>query len=603
VTRNLHAALNRLRLPDKPRTLWVDAICIDQADVVEKGHQVALMGEIYSKTTRGIIFLGEEPEELGFNETLEERRQLQSFFTGIPTPGLEAFHAQFQMLKASAGPDMLAVLNQVIGGISQQPAPRDNIIQRTQECVWNADDRDIPILIQADDHNFENDTIFHAFCLLRLLAMDTHPSEIGYITSEFEDGIRYPSKAIRALKWLGERPWWKRIWTVQECILPTQCVVVYGPVQAPWSMFYDAMSNLQRHRISCCASVPGISETLSGLSVIMTHLRDIQTWRQEGRGISLSTLMKAFRYRQATRKRDKVYGLLGLVTDWGTAGPGPIIPDYNMSTTHQQIFTRSTAAIIKSTGSLDILCQQGNIDINYFGTLPSWVIDYSMPVSELGTTDRYHHQIPLYNASGGASANIRTIEENILVLEAIMVDSLSTVCEAMDAGYREPQLQILNQWLDKTSQEKSNSTNWKQNFWRVLCGDTVVDPTSTYRRANPANELLFDIQGLLSGRLPVGPAVKAATTRRKFFISTMGFMGLASDRAGGAGSVLFGKEEVFVIPGGKTPFLLRPSGTRHVPGIGIKPCYHFLGDCYLHGFMDGEGMRDFDRKKQTIYLV
>lgn len=255
--------------------------------------------------------------------------------------------------------------------------------------MWNADDRDIPILNQADDHNFENDTIFHAFCLLRRLAMDVHPSEIEYITSEIENGTRYHSKAIRALKWLGERPWWRRIWTVQECILPTQCVVVYGPVQAPWSIFYDAMSNLQRHRISCCASVPGISDTLSGLSVIMTHLRDIRTWRQEGRGISLSTLMKIFRYRQATQKRDKVYGLLGLVTNWGTAGPSSMDPDYHTST-HQQIFIRTTAAIIQSTRSLDILCQYGNIGINDFGILPSWVIDYSMPVSELGTAHDIH---------------------------------------------------------------------------------------------------------------------------------------------------------------------------------------------------------------------
>lgn len=100
MTRNLHAALKRLRLPDKPRTLWVDAICINEADLVEKSRQVALMGEIYSKTTRGIIFLGEEPEEPGFNETLEERRQLQSFFTGMPSPGLEVFQAQLQTLKA-----------------------------------------------------------------------------------------------------------------------------------------------------------------------------------------------------------------------------------------------------------------------------------------------------------------------------------------------------------------------------------------------------------------------------------------------------------------------------------------------------------------------
>jgi len=49
VTRNLHAALNRLRHPDEPRRLWVDAICINQADNEERGQQVALMSENTAK--------------------------------------------------------------------------------------------------------------------------------------------------------------------------------------------------------------------------------------------------------------------------------------------------------------------------------------------------------------------------------------------------------------------------------------------------------------------------------------------------------------------------------------------------------------------------
>ena len=137
-----------------------------------------------------------------------EPHTYESFFTGTPSPGLEAFQAQFQTLKAQASPDTLAILNQAIGGISQQPAPRDNVIQKTQECVWNADDRDIPILNQADDHNFENDTIFHAFCLLRRLAIDiwSKLKKMDISRPEIQDGTRYHSKAIRALKWLGERP-------------------------------------------------------------------------------------------------------------------------------------------------------------------------------------------------------------------------------------------------------------------------------------------------------------------------------------------------------------------------------------------------------------
>lgn len=571
--------------------------------MVEKGHQVALMGEIYSKTTRGVVFLGEEPESLEFNETLDERQKLLNFFTGRPPPGFEAMHTQFQALRASASPGLLADIDQAIGSLSQNPALNDNIIQRTRECVWNNDDRDNLMLTQADHPGCENDSIFQAFCLLRLLAMDVHPSDIGFITSKLENGIETGSKAIRALMWLGNLPWWKRIWTVQECILPKQCVVVYGPVQTSRALFYDAMSNLRRHQLSCCASVSGIGDTLGGLLSMMNHLRDIDDWREKGHKISLSTLMKIFRRRQATQARDKVYGLLGLVTDWGYVGPDSVKPDYSTSTTDYEVFTRSTAAIMQSTESLDILCQHENIDINYFSTLPSWVIDYSMPISEIGTADRYHHQVPLYDAAGGSSANVRTIEGNILVLEAIMVDRLSTMGDTMDAGYGEPDPTVIKQWFDTTTQEKGTWTDWEPSFWRTVSGDTVVDSSSTYRRTNPTNDVVLDVERLLDGRSSAGPAVKAATARRKFFISEEGNFGLGPDIAGRAGTMLYGKEEVFVIPGGKTPFLLIRAGTRHVPGVGITLCYQFIGSCYLHGFMDGEGMRYFDTKKQTVYLV
>lgn len=40
--------------------LWIDAICINQADRVEKDSQILLMGEIYRFTRRTIIWLGPE---------------------------------------------------------------------------------------------------------------------------------------------------------------------------------------------------------------------------------------------------------------------------------------------------------------------------------------------------------------------------------------------------------------------------------------------------------------------------------------------------------------------------------------------------------------
>ncbi len=62
ITENLHSALCRFRSPDKPRNLWVDAICIDQSDNHERNHQVRIMGRIYRQAKEVLIWLGPEDE-------------------------------------------------------------------------------------------------------------------------------------------------------------------------------------------------------------------------------------------------------------------------------------------------------------------------------------------------------------------------------------------------------------------------------------------------------------------------------------------------------------------------------------------------------------
>ncbi|CAH0054825.1 unnamed protein product [Clonostachys solani] len=64
VTENCANALRRLRYRSRPRTLWVDAICINQEDVAERSHQVDMMAEIYACAKQVVIYLGEqEPTE------------------------------------------------------------------------------------------------------------------------------------------------------------------------------------------------------------------------------------------------------------------------------------------------------------------------------------------------------------------------------------------------------------------------------------------------------------------------------------------------------------------------------------------------------------
>ena len=60
VTRNLCNALQKMRLPNRSRLVWADAVCINQDDIVERGHQVRLMGLIYKRAKRVIIWAGRD---------------------------------------------------------------------------------------------------------------------------------------------------------------------------------------------------------------------------------------------------------------------------------------------------------------------------------------------------------------------------------------------------------------------------------------------------------------------------------------------------------------------------------------------------------------
>ncbi len=59
VTANLYAFLAQHRAEDTCGILWVDALCINQDDLVERGAQIRLMKRIYESAERVVIWLGE----------------------------------------------------------------------------------------------------------------------------------------------------------------------------------------------------------------------------------------------------------------------------------------------------------------------------------------------------------------------------------------------------------------------------------------------------------------------------------------------------------------------------------------------------------------
>ncbi|ETS80777.1 hypothetical protein PFICI_08306 [Pestalotiopsis fici W106-1] len=62
VTRNCHAALRRLQQTDIVAYIWIDAICIDQENDIERGHQVKLMPQIYHQAQKVFIYVGEHDD-------------------------------------------------------------------------------------------------------------------------------------------------------------------------------------------------------------------------------------------------------------------------------------------------------------------------------------------------------------------------------------------------------------------------------------------------------------------------------------------------------------------------------------------------------------
>jgi hypothetical protein len=77
VTRNCAEALEHLRNRTVVRTLWVDAVCIDQSSNDEKALQIPLMGQIYESAEQVLVWLGiADPE----NHARISRLKLEKYF-------------------------------------------------------------------------------------------------------------------------------------------------------------------------------------------------------------------------------------------------------------------------------------------------------------------------------------------------------------------------------------------------------------------------------------------------------------------------------------------------------------------------------------------
>ncbi|KAF2502451.1 hypothetical protein BU16DRAFT_576457 [Lophium mytilinum] len=308
VTRNLKKALQSLRAldTDTPYWYWVDAICINQVDIEERMHQVGLMREIFERPTEVVVWLGETQASPG-----DELWDSGCFnWTG----------------DASDVPKINSIL-------SFAAALADTYPEKSDPRSAN------PLVL--------------GFCFMRLLAGDVHLSDIPLLQN-----INLRSLCLIAFRDLVSQAWWNRIWVVQEVILPPTVTVIFGHFTAPLQLYADAYSNLRKHKLSCCASIDLTNDKDKSSMGLFTQKMKIITesanlWRRKEK-TSLLTLLRLYFTKDATDPRDKVYGLLGLVTDWGSQDSSPKIkPDYAI--TSSVLFQDVAVQSILGSGTLDIL--------------------------------------------------------------------------------------------------------------------------------------------------------------------------------------------------------------------------------------------------------
>ena len=193
------------------------------------------------------------------------------------------------------------------------------------------------------------------------------------------------------------RPYWRRVWIIQEIASSKKVWVQCGSQCVVWEHVVVAVNTLPtaggRSRISV------VSRIFSSDLAFMTDVISIDALRgrvQEAKSKSeygsLWNVMTRASTALATKSCDKVYGLLAITKDGQDIIPHP---DYTLSANEIRIMT--TAAIIAASDDLDIICYARPLNCT---NLPSWVPQWTEELPSGNMTWANSGRQDLYNATG-----------------------------------------------------------------------------------------------------------------------------------------------------------------------------------------------------------
>ncbi|KAI8217951.1 Heterokaryon incompatibility protein 6, OR allele [Colletotrichum sp. SAR 10_77] len=171
------------------------------------------------------------------------------------------------------------------------------------------------------------------------------------------------SKSWNALKWLLSRPWFTRVWCVQEIVLARSSRVYVGSHSFEWDRLGVTAAWLSEQNLANDYDVPS---ELDGIAWENAYSMFDKSELSE---LSFLEILLSFRDFNATNPRDKVYGLLGLINEATLEGFASV--DYKK--TVAEVYIDVVKASVASSESLAPLCY-GKHGVEYERTeFPSWV--------------------------------------------------------------------------------------------------------------------------------------------------------------------------------------------------------------------------------------
>ncbi|KAK5996317.1 Heterokaryon incompatibility 6-like protein [Cladobotryum mycophilum] len=342
VTKNLDSALRHLRLADAERVLWIDAICIDQNNISERAYQVGLMRDIYVKARRVVIWLGETDSDSDVIFPLCERMVL----------------GRLQLLEK--GDDFKPGSRGILWGPNKKEAIRERLtaIRRRR-----GDD----VKLQSKDQNLLHENLGSRNVPAESLSEEDKTG--GQFTYHEVDDTT--SEETAAFMRLISRPWFTRCWVLQEACLGREAVVICGGKSIDWEKFHLGFFLAVFLGESGLQGRP--EETFRGGLILMMLLRmRLQHPTESWRPVDLLWLLWQVRSLQATDSRDKVYSIIGLISE-EESQEFAVVPDYSISL--EECYKRTALSVINYRQNLDIFLTEQMPGLS--SDSPSWVPNWA----------------------------------------------------------------------------------------------------------------------------------------------------------------------------------------------------------------------------------